>query len=70
MENESITNLETKIWDLIPQNIKEENFLSSFKNKMKMWIPNNCPCFFEKHTIEIPLKVCFPSAILANLIIQ
>ena len=41
---ESITNLGAKIWELVPQNIKEENFLSSVKNKVKKWIPQNCPC--------------------------
>ena len=35
---ESITNLGAKIWELMPQNIKEENSLSSFKNKVKKWI--------------------------------
>ena len=32
---ESITNLGAKIWELVPQNIKEVNFLASFKNKVK-----------------------------------
>ena len=40
----SIRNLEVKIWELVPQNIKEANCLSSFKNKVKKWIPQNCPC--------------------------
>ena len=31
---ESITNLGSKIWELVPQNIKEANSLSSFKNKV------------------------------------
>ena len=41
---ESITNLGAKIWELVPQNIKEGSSLSSFKNKVKKWIPQNCPC--------------------------
>ena len=41
---ESITNLGTKIWELVPQNIKEATSLSSFKNKVKKWIPQNYPC--------------------------
>ena len=39
-----ITNIGAKIWKLIPQNIKEGNTLSSFKNKVKKWIPKNRPC--------------------------
>ena len=41
---ESITNLGANVWELVPQNIKVANFLSSFKNKIKTQIPNNCPC--------------------------
>ena len=41
---ESITNLGAKIYELVPQNIKEEKSLSSFKKKIKKWIPQNCPC--------------------------
>ena len=41
---EPITKLEAKIWELVPQNIKEANSLSSFKNKVKKWIPQNYPC--------------------------
>ena len=41
---ESIINLGAKIWELVQQNIKEASSLSSFKNKVKKWIPQNCPC--------------------------
>ena len=41
---ESITNLGTIIWELKPQNIKEASSLSSFKNKVKNWISQNCLC--------------------------
>ena len=41
---ESITNLGAKIWELIPQNIKVETSLSSFKNKVEKWIPKNRLC--------------------------
>ena len=41
---EPLSNLGTKIWDLIPKNIKELDKLSSFKTKFKKWIPEKCPC--------------------------
>ena len=41
---ESIANLGEKIWGMIPQDIKEEKSISSFKNKVNKWIPENCPC--------------------------
>ena len=41
---EFITNLGAKMWELVPQKIKEASSLSSFKNKVKKWIPQNCPC--------------------------
>ena len=41
---ESITNLGAKIWELVPQNIKEGSSLFIFKNKVKKWIPQNCLC--------------------------
>ena len=41
---ESIKNLRAKIWELVPQNIKEANTLPSFKIKVKKWIPQNCSC--------------------------
>ena len=40
---DSITSLGVKIWELVPQNIKEGNSFFSFKNKVKKWIPKNCP---------------------------
>ena len=46
---ESITNLRAKIWELVPRNIKEANSLSSFKNKVKEWIPKNARVVFVRH---------------------
>ena len=40
---ESITNLATKIWELVPQNIKEANCLSSFNCKVKKLILKKLP---------------------------
>ena len=32
------------IWDLIPQNIREINDLDKFKDAIRNWKPNTCPC--------------------------
>ena len=40
---ESITRLGAKIWNLIPNDIKELSSLELFKQRIKQWKPN-CPC--------------------------
>ena len=34
----------SKIWDLIPMEIKSCKKLEHFKDGIKKWVPNNCPC--------------------------
>ena len=41
---ETLAHLGPKIWDLIPNNIKELNSLKLFKTKIKQWKPDKCPC--------------------------
>ena len=41
---ESISNLGPRIWDQVPDRLKELNSLTSFKKEIKKWIPVNCPC--------------------------
>ena len=41
---ESISYLAPKIWELIPNYIKNCGTLNSFKSKIKSWIPHECPC--------------------------
>ena len=41
---ESIANIAVKIWNKIPNEIKEACFLSVFKGKIKKWVPEDCPC--------------------------
>ena len=36
--------LSSKIWDLVPNEIKESESLNAFKFKIKRWIPEECPC--------------------------
>ena len=41
---ETISYLGPKIWELVPNEIKNSTTLSIFKSKIKDWIPNDCPC--------------------------
>ena len=41
---ESLSFLGPKIWELVPLEIKSSQSLEDFKQKIKSWIPENCPC--------------------------
>ena len=41
---ESLAFLGPKIWDLVPDEIKTSENIYIFKNKIKRWVPENCPC--------------------------
>ena len=41
---ESISNLAAKLWNLLPREIKNSSSLSVFKNKIRKWTPEKCPC--------------------------
>ena len=41
---ELVSCLSPKIWDLVPNEIKEYEFLNAFKFKIKRGIPEECPC--------------------------
>ena len=41
---ETITYLGPKIWSIIPDEIKESASLETFRQKIKLWKPNSCPC--------------------------
>ena len=40
----SISYLAQKIWDQVPEEIKDGKSLNIFKQKIKAWIPLKCPC--------------------------
>ena len=40
----SYSNLEAKLWDLLPGKIKNSAALSVFKNKSRKWIPEKFAC--------------------------
>ena len=41
---QSVRFLGPKIWDIIPDNIKNCQSLHEFKSLIKLWKPENCPC--------------------------
>ena len=41
---ESISNLETKLWDLVLNSLTEISSFEVFKLAIKKWKPENCPC--------------------------
>ena len=41
---DSVSHLSPKIWDLIPEEIKNSTSLMNFKDKVKLRIPDRCPC--------------------------
>ena len=41
---ETITYRGPKIWSIIPDEIRESASLETFRQNIKLWKPNNCPC--------------------------
>ena len=53
---ELLTNLGAKIWDIIPNTLKDLESLSAFKTKIKNWKPDDCPCrIFKKYIARVGL---------------
>ena len=36
--------MKSKLWNLLPGEIKNSSSLTVFKNKIRNWIPEKCPC--------------------------
>ena len=52
--SESIQCLGSKIWNLIPDELKSANNLTIFKANIKKWIPRDCPCrLCKKYVIGV-----------------
>ena len=43
-ETESISSLAPKIWELVPSDIRRANSLEIFREKIKFWTTDKCPC--------------------------
>ena len=41
---ESISFLAPKMWEILPNEIKDSDTLQIFKAKIKKWVPVECPC--------------------------
>ena len=41
---ESLSNLEPRIWNLVPDKLKQLVDIHAFKKEIKKWNPENCPC--------------------------
>ena len=48
---ESISNLGSKIWDLVPSNLNEIGELDKLKKLIKQWKPENFPCRLCKMSV-------------------
>ena len=42
-DTESVSHLGSKIWDLVPTEVKESESLNAFKFKIKIWVPEGYP---------------------------
>ena len=49
---QSISYLAPRIWKQVPESIKQCATIKSFKSKIKMWLPHNCPCKLCKIYIQ------------------
>ena len=45
---ENLTFLGPRIWEIVPDYIKKSNNFEEFKQKIKLWNPENCPCRLSK----------------------
>ena len=49
---ETVSYLGPKIWKSVPADIKNAENLVTFKQKIKSWVPENCPCRLCKTYIQ------------------
>ena len=62
---ESMINLRTKLWDMVPEIIKSSDSFNVFKSKIKYWTLNHCPCRIFKTYIG---QVCFINYVFESTI--
>ena len=41
---ETVSYLRSKIWNMVPEEMKQISSLFAFKREIKQWVPKNCPC--------------------------
>ena len=49
---EGISSLASKLWELIPNEIKSAKSLNIFKEQIKSWATDKCPCRLCKTMLE------------------
>ena len=49
---ESISCLGSKIWDIVPSELKQLKTINAFKKEIKKWKPLNCPCRLSRPYIQ------------------
>ena len=49
---QSISYLAPIIWSQVPEEIRNSESVNSFKNKIKKWIPDSCPCTLCKTYVQ------------------
>jgi hypothetical protein len=42
--SETLPHIGAKLWNSLPNEYKSSTTITEFKNKIKNWIPANCPC--------------------------
>ena len=50
--SETVSNLEPKIWDILPTELKKIVSPTLFKIKIREWFPKNCPCCLCKTYVQ------------------
>ena len=50
--HETLRFIGPNIWNIIPERIKIASSLTIFKNKIKNWVPENCPCRLCKDYVQ------------------
>ena len=41
---DSVSCLGPKLWEILPTDLRGNISLTNFKNKIKKWVPDHCPC--------------------------
>ena len=64
IKNESISFLGSKIWNIFPDEIKQQTSLNSFKKSFENWKPQDCSCRLCKVYIT---GVSFPFTVVTTV---
>ena len=49
---ETVSCLDPKLWEIVPTEITVVDSSLEFKNKIRLWNPNNCSCWIYKKYIH------------------